>query len=110
MEDKSLWNTYRASLAGAIYTDLTHPFHPGQPHFPAFPDEVRKLFFDHEKGDGFQVHHYSFVGQWGTNNWILTPALPPQQVITALSTLCFHLTGGKLKSWPISTRFLKRVR
>jgi len=65
--DTSLWTSYRASLAGAIYTDLTHPFHPGQPHFPAFPDEERKLFFDFEKGNGFQVHHYSFVGQWGTH-------------------------------------------
>lgn len=67
MADTSLWETYRASLAGAIYTDLTHPFHPGQPHFPAFPDEERKLFFDFDKGDGFQVHHYGFVGQWGTH-------------------------------------------
>jgi kynurenine formamidase len=67
LADSSLWNVYRASLSGAIYTDLTHPFHPGQPHFPAFPDEERSLFFDFEKGNGFQVHHYSFVGQWGTH-------------------------------------------
>ena len=67
MGDSTLWNFYRASLAGAIFTDLTHPFHPGQPHFPAFPDEERELFFDFDKGNGFQVHHYSFVGQWGTH-------------------------------------------
>jgi kynurenine formamidase len=63
----SLWETYRAAFAGAIFTDLTHAFRPGQPRFSAFPDEERRLVFDYPKGDAFQVHHYAFVGQWGTH-------------------------------------------
>jgi kynurenine formamidase len=62
-----LWDTYRAVFAGATFTDLTHAFHPGQPRFPAFPDEERSFVFDYPKGDAFQVHRYSFVGQWGTH-------------------------------------------
>ena len=39
----------QALLAGRSFTDLTHAFHPGQPHFPAFPDEIREAVFDLEK-------------------------------------------------------------
>ncbi len=67
MSGGSLWELYRSGLAGAIFTDLTHAFHPGQPHFPAFPDEERRTVLDYPKGDAFQVHHYGFVGQWGTH-------------------------------------------
>ncbi|MFT4129609.1 cyclase family protein [Labrys sp. (in: a-proteobacteria)] len=63
----SLWEVYRAAFAGAIFTDLSHAFHPGQPRFSAFPDEERQLVFDYPKGDAFQVHRYAFVGQWGTH-------------------------------------------
>ncbi|MBP0580916.1 cyclase family protein [Labrys sp. LIt4] len=63
----SLWEVYRAAFAGAIFTDLSHAFHPGQPRFSAFPDEERQLVFDYPKGDAFQVHRYTFVGQWGTH-------------------------------------------
>lgn len=66
-ESQPLWEVYRAALAGAIFTDLTHAFHPGQPRFSAFPDEERQLLFDHAKGDTFQVHRYAFAGQWGTH-------------------------------------------
>lgn len=63
----SLWDLYRTGLAGATFTDLTHAFHPGQPHFASFPDEERELLFDFAKGHGFQVHRYSIPGQWGTH-------------------------------------------
>ena len=63
----SLWDVFREHLAGATFTDLTHSFHRGQPHFAAFPDEETTTFFDYPKGDAFQVHRYSFVGQWGTH-------------------------------------------
>lgn len=62
-----IWAGLQSLLEGASFTDLTHSFHPGQPHFPAFPNEVREALFDVEKGDGFTAHRYSIVGQWGTH-------------------------------------------
>ncbi|MEZ2387980.1 cyclase family protein [bacterium RCC_150] len=62
-----LWDDLRNLLGGRSFTDLTHAFHPGQPHFPAFPDEVRETVFDLERGDGFSAHRYSIIGQWGTH-------------------------------------------
>ena len=62
-----VWDSLQPLLAGRSFTDLTHAFHPGQPHFPAFPDEVREAVFDLEKGDGFTAHRYSIIGQWGTH-------------------------------------------
>jgi len=63
----SLWQELAPLLLKRTFTDLTHAFHPGQPHFPAFPDEARETLFDLEKGDGFTAHRYSIVGQWGTH-------------------------------------------
>ncbi|MEU5764529.1 cyclase family protein [Streptomyces asoensis] len=62
-----LWALHRELTAGTVRTDLTHAFHPGQPHFPAFPDEKRDMPFDMSRGDGFNVHLYTIVGQWGTH-------------------------------------------
>jgi kynurenine formamidase len=62
-----LWPALQSVLEGRQFTDLTHAFHPGQPHFPAFPNETREALFDLEKGDGFTAHRYSIVGQWGTH-------------------------------------------
>lgn len=62
-----LWDALQLVLAGRSFTDLTHAFHPGQPHFPAFPDETRETVFDLSKGDGFTAHSYSLIGQWGTH-------------------------------------------
>lgn len=53
-------------LQSHTYVDLTHAFFPGMPHFPAFPDEVRSQTFDVDP-DGFAVHRYQLVGQWGTH-------------------------------------------
>lgn len=61
-----LWEL-REQLASYRTTDLTHAFFPGQPHFPAFPDEERTQPFAVETGDGFTVHRYTLVGQWGTH-------------------------------------------
>jgi len=54
------------------FVDLTHAFHPGIPHGAGFNDEMRETLFAHElgvgtKGDGFLVHQYTLVGQWGTH-------------------------------------------
>jgi len=65
--NSQLWQQLAPLLEGRTYTDLTHAFHPGQPHFAAFPDESREALFDMEKGDGFTAHRYSIVGQWGTH-------------------------------------------
>lgn len=62
-----LWPLFREHLAGAVFTDLTHAFFPGQPKFPDFPDEERSLLQDYGLGHTCQVHHYSHVGQWGTH-------------------------------------------
>lgn len=61
-----LWELFHRDLAGAVFTDLTHAFFPGQPHFAAFPDEARSLVFDHAR-TSFQVDRYELVGQWGTH-------------------------------------------
>lgn len=53
-------------LQGAPWVDLTHPFEPGIPHFVAFPDEEREVLTTVER-DGFLVHRFSHVGQWGTH-------------------------------------------
>ncbi|MFD9392238.1 cyclase family protein [Streptomyces sp. NPDC060000] len=62
-----LWALHRKLIGETVRTDLTHAFHPGQPHFPAFPDEKREMPFDMSRGDGFNVHLYTIVGQWGTH-------------------------------------------
>lgn len=63
----SVWEEVAPLLRNRTFTDLTHAFHPGQPHFSAFPDETREALSDMEKGDGFTAHRYSIVGQWGTH-------------------------------------------
>ncbi|MEV7607680.1 cyclase family protein [Paenarthrobacter sp. NPDC089322] len=62
-----MWQELAPLLANRTFVDLTHAFHPGQPHFAAFPDEQREALFDMDKGDGFTAHKYSIVGQWGTH-------------------------------------------
>lgn len=54
-----------ATLRGARWVDLTHPFAPGIPHYSGFPDEQRDVVIDYD--DGFLTHHYAHVGQWGTH-------------------------------------------
>lgn len=66
-QGSSLWHLFDAGLTGATFTDLTHAFFPGQPHFAFFPDEERRTILDFASGDAFQVHRYGLVGQWGTH-------------------------------------------
>jgi len=65
--DHDLWAAHANIFAGRTFTDLTHAFHTGQPHFPAFPDESREELFSLERGDGFTTHRYTIIGQWGTH-------------------------------------------
>jgi kynurenine formamidase len=67
LTEHALWSVCRDLAANARFVDLTHAFHPGQPHFPAFPDEHREMLFDMSVGAGFNVHQYTIVGQWGTH-------------------------------------------
>ena len=53
------------ALRQATWIDLTHVFHPGIPHYAAFPDEEREVVIDYE--EGFRAHRYSLIGQWGTH-------------------------------------------
>lgn len=53
-------------LRGARWVDLTHSFAPGIPRYAAFPDEQREVVCELD-ADGFLVHRYSHVGQWGTH-------------------------------------------
>lgn len=62
-----LWVLQRQILEQSTFTDLTDAFRPGQPHFPAFPNEERSQVSDLGAGDGFNVHRYTIVGQWGTH-------------------------------------------
>ncbi|HYI35021.1 MAG TPA: cyclase family protein [Thermoleophilaceae bacterium] len=52
-------------LRGCRWVDLTHPFAPGTPRYHEFPDEERRKLFDYP--DGFLVHEYRHIGQWGTH-------------------------------------------
>jgi kynurenine formamidase len=60
------------TLKAQRFVDLTHPFEPGIPHWPDFPDEERQTLYSHEEGEGtagtgFYAQQYSLVGQWGTH-------------------------------------------
>jgi kynurenine formamidase len=48
------------------FVDLTHDFEPGIPHWKGFSDEKRQISYTYKK-DGFLVHLYTHVGQWGTH-------------------------------------------
>jgi len=76
-----LWAWQRQLLEQSTFTDLTHAFHPGQPHFPAFPNEELDQVFDMSAGDGFNVHRYTLVGQWGTH------VDPPSHFVQGARTL-----------------------
>jgi kynurenine formamidase len=52
-------------LRGCAWVDLTHAFRPGVPRYHEFPDEQRRKVFDYP--DGFLVHEYRHIGQWGTH-------------------------------------------
>ena len=63
----TLWDLYHQHLKNAVYTDLTHEFFPGQPKFPALPDQVSSDFCTVDGGALFNIKQFQFVGQWGTH-------------------------------------------
>jgi kynurenine formamidase len=70
-EEASLWSI-QATLATHRFVDLTHAFAPGIPHWPGFPDEVRKTIYWYDQkpgtmGSGFYSELFTHVGQWGTH-------------------------------------------
>lgn len=75
-----LWELQSRLVTGHTFTDLTHAFFPGMPHFPAFPDEERSQVFEVE-ADGFAVHRHTIVGQWGTH------VDPPSHFVDGARTL-----------------------
>lgn len=74
------WDLHARLREECASVDLTHAFHPGQPHFPVFPDEQRSQVFEVER-DGFAVHRYELVGQWGTH------VDPPSHFVDGARTL-----------------------
>jgi kynurenine formamidase len=73
-------------LSGKNFVDLTHTFEPGIPHWPGFPNEVRKTIYWYEKrpdtmGSGFFAEVFTHVGQWGTH------VDPPAHFIRGLRTV-----------------------
>jgi len=75
-----------AALKRRRLVDLTHPFAPGIPHWPGFPDEERTTLYSYEKGggtmgSGFLAHRYCHVGQWGTH------VDPPAHFVKGLRTI-----------------------
>ena len=63
----TLWDLYNQHFKNATFVDLTHEFFPGQPKFPALPDQTMSTFLSLERGDLFEITQYGFVGQWGTH-------------------------------------------
>lgn len=73
-------------LVGKRLVDLTHPFEPGVPHWPGFPDEKRETIYGYEKGqgskgEGFFAEVFTHVGQWGTH------VDPPAHFVKGLRTV-----------------------
>lgn len=54
------------ALKNKHWVDLTHPFGPDSPHFPAFNPAEFKTIFTTAK-DGFFVKQFTFPGQYGTH-------------------------------------------
>src|SRR4051812_30957277 len=103
--------------------DLTHPFEPGIPKWPGFPDEKRETVYWYEKGrgtmgEGFFSEVYTHVGQWGTH--VDPPAhfvkglrtvdqIEPKEMILPLAVIDVHddvaknadytLTLDRVKKW-----------
>lgn len=72
LPEKTSLRDVREFLAGKRFVDLTHPFAPGIPHWPGFPNEERKTIYWYDKkpgvlGTGFFTEVYTHVGQWGTH-------------------------------------------
>jgi kynurenine formamidase len=83
--ETSLW-AIQKMLAAKKFVDLTHEFAPGIPHWPGFPDEMRKTVYWYDKrsdtvGAGFFAELFTHVGQWGTH------VDPPAHFVKGLRTV-----------------------
>ncbi|MCV6638447.1 cyclase family protein [Candidatus Albibeggiatoa sp. nov. NOAA] len=61
---KSLWHIYKL-LQSKTWVDLTHAFDSDIPHWKGFEPMRTTILYNY--ADGFLVHEYCHVGQWGTH-------------------------------------------
>ncbi|MBQ9092041.1 MAG: cyclase family protein, partial [Anaerotignum sp.] len=65
MGNKALWNQYEGWKKDDKWVDLTRELSVDTPHWSGFPDMVLEVPFDYP--DGFFVHKYTLVSQYGTH-------------------------------------------
>ena len=65
MGNKMLWNQFEGWKNDYKWVDLTRELSPETPHWSGFPDMVLEVPFDYP--DGFFVHKYTLVSQYGTH-------------------------------------------
>ena len=120
-EEPSLWPVQRI-FASKRYVDLTHEFAPGIPHWPGFPDEVRKTIYWYDKranvmGTGFFSELYTHVGQWGTH--VDSPAhfvkglrtvdqIDPKEMVLPLVVIDVHEEAAKNPDYTLSLERVKK--
>ena len=97
------------------FVDLTHAFEPGIPHWKGFADEKREQVFSYAK-DGFLVHSYTHVGQWGTH--VDPPAhfaaglrtieqISPKEMVLPLVVLDVHESVEKNADYTVTINDVK---
>ena len=119
--ETSLW-AIQKMLAAKRFVDLTHEFAPGIPHWPGFPDEMRKTVYRYDKrsdtvGSGFFAELFTHVGQWGTH--VDPPAhfvkglrtvdqIDPKEMILPLVVVDVHEECAKNPDYTLSLERVKR--
>jgi kynurenine formamidase len=119
--EASLW-VIQKILAEKRFVDLTHEFAPGIPHWPGFPDEMRKTVYWYDKrsdtvGAGFFAELFTHVGQWGTH--VDPPAhfvkglrtvdqIDPKEMILPLVVVDVHEECAKNPDYTLSLERVKR--
>lgn len=120
-DERSLWQIQQV-LAHKRYVDLTHAFAAGIPHWPGFPDEVRKTIYWYGKhpdvmGTGFFSEVYTHVGQWGTH--VDPPAhfvkglrtidqIEPKEMLLPLVVIDVHGEAAKNPDYTLSLERVKK--
>ena len=119
--ETSLW-AIQKMLTAKRFVDLTHEFAPGIPHWPGFPDEMRKTVYWYDKrsdtvGAGFFAELFTHVGQWGTH--VDPPAhfvkglrtvdqIDPKEMILPLVVVDVHEECAKNPDYTLSLERVKR--